>query len=92
MKDYTPIIEKKDLKHGAYYEGTCRNASIARWDAIGNVFTHWRTKFGHTYLEEINCPEDDKTYDVFIAIKEIPTPTKGIPINCPTPAQEIPIN
>ena len=81
MKDYTPIIEKKELKHGAYYEGVCRNASVARWNAVGSVFHHWRTKFGQTYLEEIRCPEDDPHYDVFVATKEIPTPTKEIPIN-----------
>jgi hypothetical protein len=79
-KDYTPLIGKKELKHGAYYEGFCRNASIARWDSKKEVYIHWRSKFGTTFLEEIRCPEDDKNWDVFIATKEIPTPTKEIPI------------
>jgi hypothetical protein len=79
-KDYTPIIQKKELRDGAYYRGTCRNASEARWDAVNNVFVHWRTKFGSTFLEEIRCPEDDKNFDVFIAEKELLIHTKEIPL------------
>lgn len=67
MRDYTPVIPKKDLIHGAYYIGVCRNATLARWDGQREVFVHWRTKFGSTYLEDIHCPEDDSVYDVFVA-------------------------
>lgn len=65
-KDYTPKISKKDLVHGQYYVGRCRNASLARWDGNREVFVHWRTKFMDTFLEDIKCPEDDKLYDVFV--------------------------
>ena len=71
-------IPKKDLKHGAYYKGACRNASEARWDANHNVFWYYRTKFNHTFLEEIRHPEDDDYYDVFYPQEELETPTKEI--------------
>lgn len=71
-------IPKKDLKHGAYYKGTCRNASEARWDTNHDVFWHYRTKFNYTFLEEIKHPEDDDYYDVFYPQEELETPTKEI--------------
>jgi hypothetical protein len=80
MKDYTPKIAKKDLEHGAYYSGSCRNASEARWNAERNVFVHWRTKFNNTYLEEIRHPEDDELFDVFVVEEKIETPSKEIPL------------
>ena len=67
MRDYTPVIPKLNLEHGAYYQGRCRNASIARWNGERGVFVYWRTKFNDTFLEEIRCPEDDKHFDVFVA-------------------------
>lgn len=67
--DYTPKIKKEDLKHGHYYAGYCRNATVARWN--GKVFVYWRTKFGSKFLEEINCPEDEIVYDVFIAERDL---------------------
>lgn len=57
------FIEKSKLQVGYYYIGTCRNASLARWD--GERFTYWRYKFGNWFLEEICHPEDDQTYDTF---------------------------
>lgn len=67
MRDYTPIIPKKDLVHGQYYVGSCRNATLARWDGEKEVFYHWRTKWNNTFIENIHCPEDDEVYDVFVA-------------------------
>ena len=78
--DYTPKIKKEDLVHGEYYIGRCRNASIARWDAIINHFLYWRTKFGHTVKEEIRCPEDEKNFDVFVAEEIAKPPYKEIPL------------
>ena len=66
-------IPKEELEKGETYIGNCRNASYARWN--GEMFLHWRNKFGQTFLEGICCPEDDKIYDVFYAktkYKEIP--------------------
>jgi hypothetical protein len=79
--DYTPKIAKKDLAHGAYYYGRCRNATIARWNAKTEKFFYFRNKFGETFIEEICHPEDDKLYDVFIVEKEIDPPVKKIPFN-----------
>lgn len=67
MRNYEPIIPKKELIDGSYYYGDCRNASVARWDGQREVFVYWRSKFGDTFLEDIKCPEDDEVYDVFIA-------------------------
>ena len=78
--NYTPKIPKDQLKHGAYYEGSCRNASVARWDADKQVFIYRRHKFGNTFLEEIHCPEDDNVFDVFIADHEITEPENPIPL------------
>jgi len=76
------MLTKKDLVHGEYYVGHCRNATVARWDERQEKFFHWRTKFGHTFLEEICHPEDEKRYDVFEPeqickeiVKEIPIQT-----------------
>ena len=76
---YTPKIAKKDLIHGAYYTGRCRNASEARWNADREVFVHWRTKFTSTFLEEIKHPEDDEFFDVFVVEQILETPSKEIP-------------
>ena len=67
MIDYTPKIKKEDLQDGVYYNGRCRNASVAVWDATRQRFYHHRTKFGSTYVDSILCPEDDDKYDVFVA-------------------------
>lgn len=80
MRDYTPVIPKASLEHGAYYQGRCRNASIARWDADRQLFVYWRTKFASTFLEEIKCPEDDILFDVFVAESKIEEPEREIPL------------
>jgi hypothetical protein len=77
---YVAKIAVADLKHGAYYEGRCRNATVARWNADRQVFVHWRTKFNETFLEEIKHPEHDKHFDVFVVEKEIPEPAAAIPL------------
>lgn len=79
--DYnTPKIAKEDLIHGAYYKGHCRNAEIARWNKVRNVFVHWRYKFGETFLEEIRYPGDDN-YDCFIVERIAEVPQKAIPLD-----------
>lgn len=79
--DYTPKIARADLKHGAYYGGRCRNASVARWDANIQAFRHFRTKFGETFVEEIKHPEDDQHFDVFVVECEIQAPEREIPLS-----------
>lgn len=73
------MIAKADLIHGAYYTGHCRNATVARWNADAQHFTHWRTKFGMTFTETIKHPDDEKNYDVFIPERIIDTPEIEIP-------------
>ena len=80
MRDYTPVIPKLALEHGAYYQGRCRNSSIARWDGNRQVFVYYRNKFGHEFLEEIKCPEDDIMFDVFVAEAKLETPMREIPL------------
>jgi hypothetical protein len=77
---YVPSIKKEDLVHGAYYAGKCRNATVARWDATRGKFVHWRTKFSHTFLETISCPEDEPRYDVFVTRSILENPEKEIPL------------
>lgn len=67
------IFSKKELIHGFYYKGRCRNAVVARWNGELQKFIYRRHKFGNTFLEEICCPEDDHIWDVFYA-EEIISP------------------
>lgn len=53
----TNWIPKNQLEVGKTYIGHCRNASEAVW--TGEVFVYKRHKFGGTFDEEINHPEDD---------------------------------
>ena len=76
--NYEPIIPKAELKHGSYYKGRCRNASVARWNGEEQKFYHWRTKWGDKFIETIYAPEDDSIFDVFIAKEEV-EPEEEIP-------------
>mgnify|MGYP000860896689 CR=1 FL=1 len=60
------FIRKSDLVHGAYYYGTCRNATCAKWDETTQLFTYKRIKFGSRFDEEINHPENDDGFDLFV--------------------------
>jgi hypothetical protein len=68
-REQLDFIPKDKLEHGGYYEGMCRNASVARWDAVKEVFWHWRTKFGSTFPETIKHPSDEDVFDVFYPMK-----------------------
>ena len=65
------MIPKSELENGAVYKGSCRNAWIAEWHEHKNCFVYLRTKFGSVFAEEINHPEDDKGFDVFIPVEKI---------------------
>ena len=65
------FVSKADLEHGAYYIGECRNASMARWNAERQLFFHWRSKFGHRFVETIKAPEDELYWDVFVAREKL---------------------
>lgn len=72
-------VQKANLKDGAYYAGRCRNATVARWNATTGRFYYERTKFGRTFTEHINCPEDDNGLDLFFPMREI-EPIQIIPL------------
>jgi hypothetical protein len=38
---------------------------MARWNAVEQLFYHWRTKFNYKFIETINHPEDDQRFDTF---------------------------
>lgn len=65
------LIPVSRLVTCAFYEGSCRNASVAVWDGILKVFTYVRHKFGQPYLEEISTVEQDTGYDLFLPHYEI---------------------
>lgn len=73
-------IAKYKLEHGAYYKGDCRNASIARWDAVTQKFWYIRSKFHMVYTEEINHPEDDDGHDLFYPFERVEGREDGVEI------------
>jgi hypothetical protein len=77
------LLPKDQLEHGAYYTGTCRNASIARWNEKG-FFIHWRTKFYDTYPECIGYWVDAKPgeirFDEFQPFAKLDNPRFTIPL------------
>ena len=67
--DLDTWIPKEELKVGITYKGKCRNADKAVWN--GTRFVYIRHKFGTSFEEEIECPEDDRGFDVFFAQEKI---------------------
>lgn len=63
------MIPKRELIDGAWYVGSCRNASEAQWDEKQEKFVYRRYKFVDWFIEEINHPEDDDGCDCFIPYK-----------------------
>jgi hypothetical protein len=59
-------IPKNKLEKGKTYYGNCRNTDEATWD--GSQFIYNRTKFGTTYVDNINHFEDDDGYDLFVPL------------------------
>lgn len=66
------MIPKKDLISGAYYNGFCRNSSIALWDDKKEIFIYIRYKFGFR-LDEIEHFDDVKntSMDGFVPVEKI---------------------
>lgn len=63
------MIKKSDLVDGKTYFGKCRNAKQAVWHESKQKFTYIREKMGSSFKEDINHPEDDNGFDLFIPIK-----------------------
>lgn len=64
------LIPINKLKDNQYYLGTCKNASVAKWDEKNKKFFYMLWKFGHGFPESVYHPENDKGCDVFIPICE----------------------
>ena len=78
----TPMCSRPEVLvapfvHGAYYRGSCRNASIARYNAATDRFIYWRTKFGSVFEEEICHTGCDDGYDLFEPYAETTTLPEG---------------
>jgi len=65
------VIRKEDLIDGAYYQGFCRNAGVAKWNLDKSEFVYMRQKFGLAFPEDINHISDDNGYDLFIPMNKI---------------------
>lgn len=61
------ILDKSELVVGKTYHGYCRNAEKAVWN--GRVFEYERIKFGQTYMDSVEHPEDDCGYDLFMPLR-----------------------
>lgn len=73
------LLKISDLIDGKYYEGKCRNASVAMWDAKKQCFVYMRSKFGQKFPETIQHPANDNRFDLFTPVKEvIPTESQII--------------
>jgi uncharacterized protein (DUF433 family) len=77
------ILAKDQLKHGRYYKGRCRNATIARWNANEQCFYHWRKPFDRIFLDTIKYPTDEVElfWDTFWVVDELSTPRFEIPFH-----------
>jgi hypothetical protein len=76
------LLERSELKHGVYYVGRCRNATVARWNAKEGCFYHWREKFGRIFIETIKHPVDEGQYfDVFRPVRVLSEPKFEIPFD-----------
>ena len=78
-----PILPKDRLVHGHYYKGRCRNATVARWNAVEQCFYHWREKIDFIYIERICYPTDEGEpwWDVFDVVEELPQCRFEIPFD-----------
>ena len=75
------LLVRSELKHGVYYVGRCRNATVARWNATEGCFYHWREKFGRIFIETIKHPSDEEYFDVFRPVRELPNSKFEIPFD-----------
>ena len=65
------MLHISELEDGKMYVGSCRNASKAKWIKERQCFEYDRTKFGSTFKEDINHPENDEGFDIFVPVKKI---------------------
>jgi uncharacterized protein (DUF433 family) len=78
-----PLLPKDRLRHGAFYKGRCRHATICRWNAEEQCFYPWREKMGLNYIDTIKYPTDEAEpwWDVFDVVEELPDCRFEIPFD-----------
>ena len=74
------MVPLSALEDGAYYCGKCRNAQVARWDAVKQQFTYMREKFGHVYPEAIGYWLEGHHFDEFQPYGKLDNPPFEIPM------------
>jgi hypothetical protein len=75
-----PPVLAAPFVHGAYYRGSCRNASIARYNAETDKFVYMRGKFGCVYPEDIRHAGCDDGFDLFEPFAIVENPPFEIPL------------
>lgn len=78
------MIAKKDLIDGTTYIGSCRNSETAVWHADKGLFTYIRTKWGSSFPEDIEHPEDDDGFDIFVPVGVLDETPQTEPGHVPT--------
>lgn len=73
-------VPLRELEHGAYYHGHCRNATVARWDANKQQFVYWREKFRYCYTEAIGYWVEGHHFDEFQPYGKVENPPFEIPL------------
>lgn len=64
------ILDKSELVVGKTYKGICRSTDEATWN--GTEFEYEHTEwYGDTFTKTLPHPEDDKSYDVFLPLREM---------------------
>ena len=83
-KDFKAMVPRENLEHGAYYHGTCRNATVARWNAETQRFAYVRIKFDAVFPEEIGYWVDSQPgehrFDEFRPFGKMENPPFEIPM------------
>ncbi len=82
--EFEKMVPMSDLEHGAYYFGTCRNATVARWNGKIQKFVYVRVKFDDVFPEEIGYGVDakpgEKRFDEFRPYGKMGNPPFEIPM------------
>jgi hypothetical protein len=65
------MLAKDNLKNNTYYYGHCRHTNVACWNETEKVFNYVRHKFDYKFIDQIEHPESDRGFDLFIPIAEV---------------------
>lgn len=68
---FTPIPHS-ELLDGHWYEGTSQETKYAYWDKKIGRFKYLLEKHGFIFVQEIEHPEKDKSFDTFYPQSRVP--------------------